>query len=79
MTIPNNRIATRTPAPETETASPAQPPLEPIYCIVGNTLCQVRVWTEEEWERLAPAERPSPAEHVPGLGWVGAVLGKSSK
>jgi hypothetical protein len=78
MTIPNNRIATRSPSPATP-AGPAQPAHEPIYCIIGNTLCQVRVWTEEEWEKLDPAERPSPAEHVPGLGWVGAVLRSSPK
>src|SRR5262249_46045631 len=52
---------------------------EAIHCIVGETLCQVCIWSEEELERLAPAERPSPAEHVPGLGWVGAVLRRTAK
>jgi hypothetical protein len=52
---------------------------EPIQCIVGDTVCNVRVWSEEEWERLAPADRPTPAEHVPGLGWVGAVLRRAAK
>jgi hypothetical protein len=54
------------------------PPPEPVRCIVGETVREVRVWTEEEWERLDPARRPSPAEHVPGLGWVAAVSGRRS-
>jgi hypothetical protein len=51
----------------------AEPP-GPLYCVVGDTLCRVRVWTEDEWSRLEPAARPSPAVHVPGLGWVAAEL-----
>jgi hypothetical protein len=58
-------------------ATPHDP--APVHCIVGDTVCQVRVWSEKEWERLDPADRPDPAEHVPGLGWVGAVLGQSAK
>jgi len=52
----------------------AKRPGEPIYCVVGDTLCEVRVWTEREWEELDPTEQPSLAVHVPGLGWVGPVL-----
>jgi len=47
---------------------------EPVYCIIGDTVRGVRIWTEEEWERLEPAERPSPAEYAPGLGWVAPVV-----
>jgi hypothetical protein len=60
-------------------APPERPPRpEPVRCIVGETVREVRVWTEEEWDRLDPARRPSPAEHVPGLGWVGAVSARRS-
>jgi hypothetical protein len=45
----------------------------PVYCIVGETVREVRIWTEEQWERMDPAERPSPAEYAPGLGWVAAT------
>ena len=41
--------------------------------MVGETLWRVCIWTEPEWERLDPADRPAPAEHVPGLGWVAPV------
>jgi hypothetical protein len=47
---------------------------DPLLCVVGDTLCRVRVWTEAEWEQIVPADRPSPAVHVPGLGWVGATV-----
>lgn len=68
MAAPRNRL----PLPWHD-AAPVTPDV-PVYCIVGETLCQVRVWSDEEWERLEPSERPTTAEHVPGLGWVGAVL-----
>ena len=42
-------------------------------CAIGDTLCEVRVLTEAEWEALAAEHRPSPAEHYPGLGWVVAT------
>jgi hypothetical protein len=42
----------------------------PVSCIVGETLRQVRIWTEKEWEQLDPARRPSPAAYLPGLGWI---------
>jgi hypothetical protein len=48
---------------------------EPVFCVIGDTLCRVRVWTEAEWERIDPSVRPSPHIHVPGLGWIGAVVG----
>jgi hypothetical protein len=43
-------------------------------CVVGETLREVRVLTEAEWEALPQDRRPTPAEHVPGLGWVVAVM-----
>jgi hypothetical protein len=55
-------------APGPERPAPSLP--EPVYCTLGETLCRVRVWTEEEWAALDPADRPTPAEHVPGLGWI---------
>ena len=42
-------------------------------CAIGDTLCEVRVLSEAEWEALPVAEQPSPAEHFPGLGWVVAT------
>jgi hypothetical protein len=45
-------------------------------CIVGETLCRVRVLSEEEWAALSPGRRPRTAEHFPGLGWVVAVAGR---
>ena len=48
-----------------------------VECIIGDTVRKVRVWTEEEWARLDPAERPKPAELIPGLGWVGIGQGGS--
>jgi hypothetical protein len=47
-----------------------------VECIVGDTIRRVRIWTEEEWTKFDPAERPSPAEHFPGLGWVGVESGR---
>ncbi len=73
MAFPNQRFPWR----ENEPAQPSS--CEPVYCIVGETLCQVLVWTEEEWELLDPVERPGVVEHVPGLGWVGAVLPRGLK
>ena len=52
----------------------AAPPEDgPAYCVVGPMLCRVRVWTEAEWEELPEDQRPELAEHVPGMGWFGAV------
>ena len=45
----------------------------PVQCTVGSVLCTVRVWTESQWQALAPQARPTTAAYVPGLGWVGAV------
>jgi hypothetical protein len=46
---------------------------EPVLCIVGDTLCRVRVFSDAQWERIDPAKRPTTAEYFPGLGWVAAV------
>jgi hypothetical protein len=72
MMAPPNRLATLAPPP------PESPRPGPVECIVGDTICRVRIWTEEEWGRLPAEERPSPAEHVPGVGWVGVVIGRRS-
>src|SRR5262245_53055294 len=60
MALPNHRLPSQANDPAHNTSSPG-----PVYCIVGETLCQVCIWTEEEWERLDPVERPERAEHVP--------------
>ena len=48
-------------------------------CVVGDTLCEVRVLSEAEWDALPADRRPSPAEYYPGLGWVVAALGHASR
>lgn len=68
MIIPNNLP----PEPKQGRSAPAL--ITPIYCTVGDTLCEIRIWSDEEWEQLDYAARPSRVNHVPGLGWVGAVL-----
>ena len=45
----------------------------PVECVVGETLCRVRVLTEAQWEALAPERRPATAEYFPGLGWLVAT------
>jgi hypothetical protein len=65
--MPSNRLPKANSATANEPAAP-----DPIQCIVGETVRNVRVWTEDEWARLDPEERPTPAEYFPGLGWVGA-------
>ena len=52
---------------------PAAPDAGPLYCLDGPVLCHVRVWTDAQWAALPAGRRPHRAEHVPGLGWVGAV------
>jgi hypothetical protein len=36
-------------------------------------LCELRIWTEAEWDELTTFERPVTFSKVAGLGWVGAV------
>jgi hypothetical protein len=55
-------------------ANPPRPPA--AECILGETLCRVRVLSEAEWAALPPDRRPRAAEHFPGLGWVVAVAGR---
>lgn len=47
--------------------------MESIQLIVGTILCELRVWSDEEWALLSESERPLRYVHAPGLGWVGAV------
>jgi hypothetical protein len=61
--------------PRSEDTVPASP--RPT-CVVGDTLCEVRVLSEAQWEALPAERRPSPAEYYPGLGWVVATPGRTS-
>ena len=57
-------------------SAPVSPPPSapgPAYCTRGDTLCQLRFWTEAEWDALGPDRRPAGAAHKPGSGWVAAV------
>ena len=55
-----------------ETLEPMPEPT-PTRIVSGGWTCELRVWTEAEWEALPPHGRPAQHTHVPGLGWVGAV------
>jgi hypothetical protein len=57
----------------TETPAPGPPPAE---CVVGDTLCRVRVLSEAQWEALPEADRPTTAAYFPDLGWVIATPGR---
>ncbi len=60
-------------------ASPVDPKnevgLRPVlaHCVIGDTLCRVQFWTEQEWDQLDSGKRPNTAEHLPGRGWIAAV------
>jgi len=61
-----------------EVATPSQPRTpapRPLFTQVlhGSSLCELVVWTDDDWAALAPAERPELASHFPGLGWVCCV------
>jgi hypothetical protein len=58
--------ADRPPRPTPEAATRTPRPT----CVVGETLREVRVLSEAEWEAIPPEARPAPAEFFPGLGWV---------
>jgi hypothetical protein len=47
--------------------------VEPIQVTSGPALCDLCVWTEEEWAALPLAKRPADHTYVPGIGWIGAV------
>ncbi|SIO44241.1 hypothetical protein SAMN05444166_4759 [Singulisphaera sp. GP187] len=63
------RIYKNAPSPRFPTSSPV---IE--NCIVSETVCEVRVWTDHEWQQLPLDARPYTVEYIPGLGWVGAML-----
>jgi hypothetical protein len=46
---------------------------EPIEIIADRVLCQLRIWSEEEWAAIPDERRPQRSVHVARLGWVGAV------
>jgi hypothetical protein len=55
------------------------PETTPWSWIVSDGLdCELRIWTEAEWEALPAASRPARYAHAPGLGWVGAVPARAS-
>lgn len=60
------------PPPERRPSRRARRP-EPVRCTVQSTLCDVRIWTEQQWEALAPGDRPATAAYFAGLGWVVAI------
>jgi hypothetical protein len=64
--MPSDRLSDIVPGFNSKSGRPAS-----IECIVGDTIRRVRIWTEQEWATIDPAERPSPAEYFPGLGWIG--------
>jgi hypothetical protein len=53
-------------------SAPELPRPTPVQCVVGDTLVDVVILSEAEWEALPPDRRPSPAEYFAGLGWVAA-------
>ncbi len=53
-------------------ASPGEE-LLPMQIVVGSVLCDLKVWSDEEWAALSETERPLVYEHFPQLGWVGGV------
>ncbi len=40
---------------------------------VAHFLCHLVVWSDAQWDALAPAHRPLKGLRVEGLGWIGAV------
>ena len=46
----------------------SRPSLGP--CVVGETLRELHVLSEAQWEAIPTENRPDPAEFFPGLGWV---------
>ena len=66
MKAPSNRF------PRGKPSTDPLPP-EPIFCTHGDTLCKVLFWTEAEWDRLDPAQRPEGTVHKAGSGWIATV------
>lgn len=48
-------------------------PGDPEECVVGPMLCRLLLWSDHDWGRLSPEERPWKSVRIEGLGWVGAV------
>jgi hypothetical protein len=42
-------------------------------CVVGPMLCRLLLWSDRDWGRLRPEQRPWKSVRIEGLGWVGAV------
>jgi hypothetical protein len=47
--------------------------IEAIDIVADGVFCRLRIWSEDEWVAVPLNLRPLHSEHVPGLGWVGAV------
>ena len=62
--------------PEDRLRARPGPPPALARCVVGDTLCQIRVLSDAQWQALPEADRPVTAAHVPGLGWVVATPGR---
>lgn len=63
-------------APSERPGRRVSPPLG--QCVVGETVRVIRAWAEDEWLAMPADKRPSPAEFVPGLGWVAAGPARAS-
>jgi hypothetical protein len=68
LPIDRNRLAKFRP-----TSRPEARAFAAIQVVNGPLLCEIRFWTEAEWDALPDGERPEDCAHKPGLGWIGAV------
>lgn len=64
---------TRTVPPARKAAPIQMHDLMQIEVLIDSALCNLRVWTEDEWAALPEHARPAQFIHAPGLGWVGGV------
>lgn len=71
MKLVRRQNVLRAPANSVEPGSPVS--LASLQVTAGPMLCQLRIWTEQEWDALAECDRPIEFVHVPGLGWLGAL------
>ena len=71
--IPTDSLGSGTMLTSPSARQAAQSPAEPTYFTRDGVYYELRIWSEGEWARI-PAEARPPADHVPGLGWVGGVF-----
>jgi hypothetical protein len=62
-------------SPDGPHPEPLDTAADPVEIVCDSVLCRLQVWNEAAWAALPESERAGPlrVEHVPGLGWVGAV------